>query len=514
MKNMKSLVTLSLALFLFGGTSFAGEINQQFFNETHAFLQKHVTNGTVDYGAAKTDASLQVLIKIISEAELNNASSATKQAFYINAYNLLVINSAAQAYPLESVMDIPGFFDRKKHTVGGKKLTLNSLEKDYLLKPYGDARYHFVLVCGALGCPPITDFAYTPQQLEAQLEQQTRLALNDPNFIRVSGTNAGLSQIFNWYTKDFGGSKKTVLEFINSYRSSKIPSTAKVNYYKYDWKLNDTSARSSFNGGASALGNNAARYIVSSTIPKGSTETKIFNNLYTQRTGSDGDLVDRSTFFTTTLSFLYGLNDRLNVGINGRYRRVRNDKLPSNVLGVFSNSLEEGESQRQGITALGPQIRYAPNPNWPNFSIQSSFVFAIGEDLEGNDTAPYIDWSGATWWTQFFNDFAIGNNFSLFTEIDVLIEDIGRDNLNRVSTPAILIFSYNPTSKMTLYTIGGFSPFWQSEFDYFTQVGLGAKYQFTPNLELELLYTDFSNKFLNETGGQAATYNVGFRFNL
>ena len=64
------------------------------------------------------------------------------------------------------------------------------------------------------------------------------------------------------------------------------------------------------------------------------------------------------------------------------------------------------------------------------------------------------------------------------------------------------------------YALGGFSPFWQSEFDYFLQGGVGAKYQFTPDVELELLVTDFTNKFLLDTDGQAATFNIGFRFNL
>ena len=103
-------------------------------------------------------------------------------------------------------------------------------------------------------------------------------------------------------------------------------------------------------------------------------------------------------------------------------------------------------------------------------------------------------------------------NFSLFTELDVLIEDIGKSN--RLSTPATLIFSYNPNPKTTLYTLGGFSPYWQTEFDYFIQGGAGAKYQFTPKLELELLYTKFTNKFLLDTGGEAATFNLGLRFNI
>jgi len=513
---MKKLLILTIGVFLVATATFGEKINQQFFNNTHTFLQKVVKNGSVDYAAAKNDASLQALIKTIAAADLSSASSATKQAFYINAYNLLVINSAAKAYPVESVMKINGFFDSKKFTVEGQSVTLNQIEKEYLIKTYGDARYHFVLVCGANGCPPITNFAYTAEKLEQQLESQTKKALNDNSFIKVSENNVSLSQIFNWYSKDFGTSKTAVVDFINKYRKDKIQSSVNIDYYKYDWSLNNTSSSSSINEDERDDSNNSSRYIISSTIAKGAIETKIFNNLYTQRTGAgpQENLENRSTFFTTSLSFLYGLSDRVNVGFSTRYRRVRNDQLPSNVLSVFGNTVSSEESQRNGITSIGPQIRYAPIPKWENFSIQSSFVFALGEDLEGSNSQPYIDWSGSTWWTQFFNDFSIGNNFSLFTEVDLLIEDIGKDDLNRLSTPVTLIFSYNPTSKVTLYTLGSYSPYWQSDFDYFAQAGLGAKYQFNSNLELELLYTGFTNKFLNDTGGAAATYNVGFRFNL
>jgi len=513
---MKPIISLIITMFVFSGSIFGQKIDKKFFEDTHSFLQKNVKNGSVDYTGLKSNAQLKSLISTIENANVDNENDATKKAFYINAYNLLVINQAAQKYPLNSVQDITGFFDMRKVMVGGKKLTLNKLEKDYLLKPYNDARFHFVLVCGALGCPPITDFAYTPEELDQQMDQQTKLALNDANFIKVDGNKVQLSQIFKWYTGDFGGSKKSILKYINKYRKDALPPAAKVNYYRYDWKLNDTANSSSSIGGSSPVGNNAARYVVSSTIRKGTTETKLFNNLYTQRTGSEGNLTDRSTFFTTTVSFLYGLNDRFNVGFNTRYRRVRNDKLPSNVLGVFGSNLESGESNRQGFTAFGPQIRYAPVPKWENFSIQSSFVFPIGKNLAGSSTEPYIDWNGATWWTQVFNDFPIGTKFSLFTEIDFLLEDIGGgdDNINRFSTPVVAIFSYNATPKLIFYALGGYSPYWQTEFDYFAQAGLGTKYQFTPNFELELLFTDFTNKFLSETGGQAATYNLGLRFNL
>lgn len=511
---MKTFLNL-LAFTLLSVSVFSQRIDQQFFQDTDAFLKANVENGLVNYAKVKNSAALKALINMVESADLTAADDATKKAFYINAYNLHVINAAVTAYPIQSVQEIPGFFDRKKVKVANEVSTLNNLEKDNLLKPYKDGRLHFVLVCGALDCPPITSFAYLPEKLDLQLDQQTQKALDNPNFLKAQGTNLGLSQIFKWYPNDFGGSRINILAFINKHRTYAVPTTAKISYYDYDWTLNDVSVAIQVGQPGTTQGNNAARYIVSSTIPKGSAEIKIFNNLYTQKTGSADNLTDRSTFFTTTLTALYGLTDRFNIGINTRYRRVNNARLPSSALNVLS-SLEQG-SGRQGLTAFGPMIRYAPVEKWTNFSIQSSFVFPIGEDLAGSSTQPYIDWTGATWWTQFFNDFPIGNNFSLFTEVDFLIEDIGKSengHINRVSTPATLIFSYNPNPKTTIYTLGGFSPYWQSNFDYFLQGGVGAKYQFTPKLELELLVTDFTNKFLNDTGGQAATFNIGFRFNL
>ena len=343
------------------------------------------------------------------------------------------------------------------------------------------------------------------------MEQQTRRAMNDPQFIRVNdatGENE-LSQIFRWYVADFGGSQQAVVDFINRFREKSLPPDHRIGYYTYDWALNGT--MQGVTPGLTA--NNAARYVVSSTIPKGTTETKIFNNLYTQRTRNNGeDFTDRSTFFTTITSFLYGVSHRVNVGFDARYRAVHNgasDDSPLNAL---------GNASRTGITTFGPKVRIAPVPQWTNFSIQSAFWFPIGDDLAGRSgEQPFIDWDGATWWTQVFNDFPIGTNFSFFTEVDVLLEDIGPEEegrLNRLSTPVTLIYSYFPNPKTTLYVLGNYSPFWQEDYDYFWQAGVGTKYQFTRQLELELSYTYFSNQFLAQNMGRAATYNLGVRFNL
>ena len=54
----------------------------------------------------------------------------------------------------------------------------------------------------------------------------------------------------------------------------------------------------------------------------------------------------------------------------------------------------------------------------------------------------------------------------------------------------------------------------QDPYDYFYQYGVGTKYQFTPDVEIELLYTDFTNRGLRNNNGVAETINLGLRFNF
>jgi len=492
---------------------FGQNLKPDYYDRLDAFLANYVHEGLVDYARVKGDQATATWVAEIATTNLETASPAERQAFLINAYNLLVIHAAAEVYPIPSVLDVPGFFDRKKYPVAGQSMTLNDLEKTHLLQKFGDPRFHFVLVCGAVDCPPIADKAYRPELLEQQLETQTRAALNDPTFIRVAEgqPKVGLSQIFEWYASDFGGSKSSALAFINRYRRPAINPAAEVTFYTYDWSLNvqKTSSRSRGENAA-----NAIRYVVSAAIPKGQVETKIFNNLYTQTTGDGTALSDRSTFFTTFLSSLYGVSDRFNAGVELRYRRVRNEPLPASPFSVLGSG--EMAQSRQAVTTLGPKIRWAPVPKWSNFSVQSAVWIPLGSELEGENDLPYIDWNGPAWWTQFFNDFSLGSRFSLFTEIDFLWEDIGRSEaaLNRISTPATVILSYFPHPKTTLYTLGSYSPYWSPSYDYFAQAGLGAKQQVNRQLEFELLVTLFTNQFLQGNGGRAATFNLGMRFNL
>lgn len=213
------------------------------FDKVDAFLCKHVENGQVKYGAIKAaPEEMNQIVAALANFDLDELSSETaRKAFWINAYNIVVIHAVVRAYPIDSPMDVPGFFDTKTYPVAGDTLTLNEIENQKLRADFGDPRIHFALVCAAKSCPPLIPEAYWPEKLDAQLEERTRANLNDNDFIRVTETEktVSLSEIFKWYREDFVTPECGLLAYINGYRNQKIPSTYTVDYYSYNWELNE-----------------------------------------------------------------------------------------------------------------------------------------------------------------------------------------------------------------------------------------------------------------------------------
>ncbi|GAB3203180.1 hypothetical protein ABID22_000996 [Pontibacter aydingkolensis] len=250
---MRSVLLLSIlfSYFLLASPAQAGispsivsNHESSFYTSVTELLQRNVANGQVKYKVLQKDkAKLDKLVRQIELYSLNKATPAEKKAFYINAYNVLVLKQVMEHYPIKSVMDVPGFFDKQKYTVAGESLTLNELEKGKLLKPYKDARLHFALVCAAKSCPALLNEAYTPQRVEEQLQKQTKLAMQDATFTKVlpKQKHIQVSELFKWYEADFVAEAPSIIAYINKFRSSPIPQDYKVNYYTYNWSLNELS---------------------------------------------------------------------------------------------------------------------------------------------------------------------------------------------------------------------------------------------------------------------------------
>lgn len=235
-------LSLLLLLTIFVSVGFAQSTTSTFIKSTNEFMENYVNEGMVNYAQIKKNFTEIVgLYGSVGAMDLSAYSDVEKKAFYLNAYNIIVIYQVSKYYPLKSPMDQSGFFDRVKHKVAGEQLTLNELEIKKIVLKYKDPRIHFALACGAQSCPPLASIAYSPESLENQLDARTKKALNDPEFIVINkekGT-VDISEIFKWYVKDFTSTGKTVMEFINQYRTNKVADNYVQGYYQYNWKLNE-----------------------------------------------------------------------------------------------------------------------------------------------------------------------------------------------------------------------------------------------------------------------------------
>ncbi len=230
-----------LVLILVTTLSSLANSSKVFTEKADAFFKKYVKDGSVAYKSINTDKSeVTSLYKEIGQMNLSAFTDNEKKAFYINSYNLIVIYWVAEYYPLKSPLDKSGFFDKVKHKVAGEELSLNALEIKKLLLPYKDGRFHFVLACAAKSCPPLASFAIQPDKLEQQLNERTTLALNNSEWLRVENADkkVALSKIFDWYKGDFT-QKGSAIDWINQYRIVRIPVDFKIEYYEYNWSLNE-----------------------------------------------------------------------------------------------------------------------------------------------------------------------------------------------------------------------------------------------------------------------------------
>lgn len=218
-----------------------GSLPVDFFKQTDLFLKTYVVDGTVKYQSIqKNKIAIQKLEKSIQNIAPEKLDANTRKAFFVNAYNLLVIVKLQKKMPKSKVTEISDFFTKEDIKIGGKWISLDDLEKTLLFKEFPDPRLHLVLVCGAKGCPPLLNRAYLPATLEPQLEERMRVLCNDTNFIQYDPSMGicGLNMIFQWYEKDFLKSNKSVLEFINRYRINIISAQVKIKFYNYDWRVN------------------------------------------------------------------------------------------------------------------------------------------------------------------------------------------------------------------------------------------------------------------------------------
>lgn len=247
----------------FGGPDSSSSLNRFSFEDVShapldALLHRFVDrNGMVCYSQWRDRCSdvraLEVYLHGLSQVDVGiPARREAKMAFYINAYNAMTIWGILHEYPVASIQRIDGkrtqfaIFDDLQFWDGESYRSLNGIEND-VLRPLGDPRIHFALVCAARGCPRLRNRAYTADALPAQLDDNAREFFASHARFHISRITrtVQMSPILEWYRDDFGQTDHEVVSTVFAYLPQRDRQWLsrhcdwKFKYLGYDWSLND-----------------------------------------------------------------------------------------------------------------------------------------------------------------------------------------------------------------------------------------------------------------------------------
>jgi hypothetical protein len=235
-------------------------------------LDTYVRDGYVYYRALKAErapldryiASLEV-----PRARVDGWSRDDQKAFWINAYNALVLRTVINAYPIAgrsteypsgSIRQIPGAFDAGRHRVAEEALTLDALESQIVAR-FGDARALLALGRGAIGSPRLRSEAYVGSRLDEQLDNLAKECAARVNCVKVdrAGNVLEVTPLVSWREAAFVASfaplagqrwparspverAVAAMVFPHLFASEQAWLEAdgfRMQYGEFDWRLND-----------------------------------------------------------------------------------------------------------------------------------------------------------------------------------------------------------------------------------------------------------------------------------
>ena len=267
MKKTQCLLLVSAVLC--GSTLEAAEAEPSFSHETWDGLLTRFVNLSADGSASQVDydgfadsrdklAAYLGQLASVSRVDFDRWSASEQLAFLINAYNAWTVELILEHYPgIESIRDIgflPGAAWRIRIVeLFGRKVSLDNLEHD-MIRGWGrfhEPRIHFAVNCAAVGCPALSDRAYSGATLDEELDRNARQFLKDRSRNYELGSDLYVSPIFRWYREDFQdgwGGYQSLPAFLAEYGEALGLSDAqkaalnsgriRIRFSRYDWSLN------------------------------------------------------------------------------------------------------------------------------------------------------------------------------------------------------------------------------------------------------------------------------------
>jgi len=237
-------------------------------------LDTYVRDGMVYYRALKTErARLDAYVASLAAAPVGQQSKDTQLAFWLNAYNALVLRTVIDHYPIQgrsadypakSIRQIPGAFERLTHRVAGRMLTLDQIERT-VLPDFHDPRVYFGLGRGAVGGGRLRSEPFAGARLETQLAETANECITRAQCVHIDreADKVEANAIFSWREKEFVDAyaagavsafanrspiERAVLAFVSPKlltieKEFLARNTFQVAYKPFDWTLNDLTGR-------------------------------------------------------------------------------------------------------------------------------------------------------------------------------------------------------------------------------------------------------------------------------
>jgi hypothetical protein len=239
-----------------------------------AILDTYVRDGFVYYRALKADRRrFDAYLAQVATAAIDSEPREAQIAFWLNAYNAVVLETVIEHYPIpsrsteypqHSIRQVPGAFERTTHRVAGRTVTLDQIEQT-ILSSYHDPRLYFAVSRGAVGGGRLRSEVFAPEQLEAQLAEVAGECASRPQCIQVDREQNKLmaNAIFSWREKDFVTSyasavrepfqdrselERAVLGFVwprmlTTEKEFLTQNRWQMAFRPFDWSLNDLTGR-------------------------------------------------------------------------------------------------------------------------------------------------------------------------------------------------------------------------------------------------------------------------------
>jgi hypothetical protein len=237
-------------------------------------LDTYVRGGEVYYRALKSDrARLDSYVNQLATAEVDKLSRNEQIAFWLNAYDALVLRTVIDHYPAprrstdypqRSIRQTPGAFEKLPHRVARRTLTLDQIEQT-ILPTFADPRLYFAVGRGAVGGGRLRSESFTAEALERQLTEVASECLTRAECVHIdpAANTLEASAIFSWHEKEFVAAyadkvdqlyaarspiERAILGFVQpkllqTERDFLEKNTFRLVYRPFDWSLNDLTGR-------------------------------------------------------------------------------------------------------------------------------------------------------------------------------------------------------------------------------------------------------------------------------